>query len=177
VIPASLWPGARAAAILGAVAVVFAAGFATAWNWQSNKIEAELERGKSALLAIRAEYAAAALKAEQDGQALRDQDRTQAEEVARDYQAIIEAIKKRRVDTPGPVVRVQCPPAAAVSAARDRPASDPGRSAGTTTDAGGVAGDGATGYRDLDASGIRALTTEAMLVSERLRSLQARCSG
>jgi hypothetical protein len=160
---------------LGAALVVFAAGFATAWSWQSNKLEAELERGKSALLAIRAEYAAAALKAEQDGQALRDQDRTQAEEVARDYQAIIEAIKNRRIDNP--VVRVQCPPAAAVSTARDRPASDPGRSAGTTTDAGGVAGDGATGYRDLDASGIRALTTEAMLVSERLRSLQARCSG
>jgi hypothetical protein len=38
-----------------------------------------------------------------------------------------------------------------------------------------MAGDGATGYRDLDASGIRALTTEAMLVSERLRSLQERC--
>lgn len=167
----------RAFVVSAVLCAVFAAGFATSWSWQSNKLDAEIERGKSALLAIRAEYAAAALKAEQDGQALRDQDRTQAEEVARDYQAIIEAIKKRRVDTPGPVVRVQCPPAPAVPTTGDRAASDPGSPAGAATDSGGVAGDGAPGYRDLDASGIRAMTTEAMLVSERLRALQERCSG
>jgi hypothetical protein len=173
-IPASLWPGARAAAILGAAAVVFAAGFATAWNWQSNKLDAEIERGKSALAAIRAEYAAAETAAKTAADALRDQDQAKAGEVEREYQATIDRLRRER-GGPGPVVRVQCPPAGAVSTAGNRPASDPGSPAGAATDRSGVAGDGATGYRDLDASGIRALTTEAMLVSERLRSLQERC--
>jgi hypothetical protein len=161
---------------LGAALVVFAAGFATAWSWQSNKLDAELERGKSALLAIRAGYAAAETAAKTAADALRDQDQAKASEVEREYQATIDRLRRER-SGPGPVVRVQCPPAGAVSAARDRPASDPGSPAGAAADAGGVAGDGATGYRDLDAAGIRALTTEAMLVSERLRALQARCSG
>lgn len=176
-IPASLWPGARAAAILGAVIVVFAVGFWTAWNWQSNKLDAEIERGKSALAAIRAEYASALADSQAAAQRLRDGDRRMADEQERNYQAIIEAIKKRRGDSPGPLVRVQCPPAAAVSTAGDRQTGNPGQPAGVTADRAGVAGDGATGYRDLDVSGIRALTTEAMLVSERLRALQARCSG
>jgi hypothetical protein len=176
VIPASLWPGARSAAILGAVAVVFAVGFATAWNWQSNKLDAEIERGQSALAAIRAEYATALSDSQAAAMRLRDQDRATAEATERDYQQTIDRIR-REYGGARPVVRVRCPPAGAVSTAGDRPASDPGQPAGAATDRSGVAGDGATGYRDLDASGIRALTTEAMLVSERLRALQARCSG
>jgi len=44
VIPASLWPGARIAAVLGALSVAFAAGFWTAWSVQGHKItEAKLE--------------------------------------------------------------------------------------------------------------------------------------
>jgi hypothetical protein len=161
---------------LGAVIAVFAVGFWTAWSWQGNKIEAEIERGKSALLAIRAEYAAAETAAKTAADALRDQDRAKADEVEREYQATIDRLRRER-GGPGPVVRVQCPPASAVSTARDRPASGAGSPAGAASDGAGVAGDGETGYRDLDASGIRALTTEAMLVSERLRALQARCSG
>ena len=175
-----MWPTilqSRAFAISAVLCAVFAAGFGTAWSWQGNKIEAVEERGKSALLAIRAEYAAALADSQAAAQRLRDGDRAKADEVEREYQAVIEAIKKRRADSPGPVVRVQCPPAPAMPTARDRPAGDPGSPAGAAADGNGVAGDGATGYRDLDVSGIRSLTTEAMLVSERLRALQERCGG
>ncbi len=175
-----MWPTilqSRAVVISAVLCAVFGAGFWTAWSWQGNKIEAVEERGKAALLAIRAEYASALADSQAAAQRLRDGDRAKAEEQERDYQAIIETIKKRRSDNPGPLVRVQCPPASAVSTARDRPTGDPGQPTGTATDRAGVAGDGATGYRDLDVSGIRALTTEAMLVSERLRALQERCGG
>jgi len=174
-----MWPAILTSrpAVISAVAVaVFAAGFWMAWSWQSNKIEAEQERSRSASAAIRAEYAAALSDSQAAAQRLRDRDRAAAEEVEREYQQTIDRLRRER-GGPGPVVRVQCPPAAAVSAARDRPASDPGRPAGAAADRAGMAGDGATGYRDLDATGIRALTTEAMLVSERLRALQERCSG
>ena len=175
-----MWPAilqSRAFAISAVLIAVFGAGFWTAWNWQSNKITTERERGVAALAAIRAEYASALAESQAAAQRLRDGDRRMADEQERNYQAIIEAIKKRRVDSLGPVVRVQCPPASAVSTARDRPARDPGQPAGATADRAGVAGDGATGYRDLDVSGIRSLTTEGMLVSERLRALQERCGG
>lgn len=174
-----MWPAiltSRPAVISGVAAAVFAVGFATAWNWQGNKITAERERGAAASAAIRAEYATALAESQAAAQRLRDADQLQAKVVERDYQATIDRLRRERAG-PGPVVRVQCPPAGAVSTARDRPASDPGSPAGAAADRSGVAGDGATGYRDLDASGIRALTTEAMLVSERLRALQERCSG
>ena len=175
-----MWPAilqSRAFAISAVLIAVFAAGFVTAWSWQGNRVEAVEERGRSALLAIRAEYASALAESQAAAQRLRDGDRRMADEQERNYQAIIEAIKKRRVDSLGPVVRVQCPPAPAMPTARDRPAGDPGSPAGAAADGNGVAGDGATGYRDLDVSGIRSLTTEAMLVSERLRALQERCGG
>ena len=175
-----MWPTilqSRAFAISAVLCAVFAAGFGTAWSWQGNRVEAVEERGKSALLAIRAEYASALAESQAAAQRLRDGDRRMADEQEQNYQAIIEAIKKRRVDSLGPVVRVQCPPASAVSTARDRPAGDPGQPAGPAADRAGVAGDGATGYRDLDVSGIRSLTTEGMLVSARLRALQERCGG
>ena len=174
-----MWPAilqSRAFAISAVLIAVFAAGFGTAWSWQGNKIEAVEERGKSALLAIRAEYASALAESQAAAQRLRDGDRAKAEEQERDYQATIDRLRRER-GGPGPVVRVQCPPAAAVSTARDRPAGDPGQPAGPAADRAGVAGDGEAGYRDLDVSGIRSLTTEAMLVSERLRALQERCGG
>ena len=175
-----MWPTilqSRAFAISAVLCAVFAAGFGTAWSWQGNKIEAVEERGKSALLAIRAEYASALAESQAAAQRLRDGDRRMADEQEQNYQAIIEAIKKRRIDNPGPLVRVQCPPASAVSTAGDRQTGDPGSPAGAAADGNGVAGDGATGYRDLDVSGIRSLTTEGMLVSARLRALQERCGG
>ena len=174
-----MWPAilqSRAFAISAVLIAVFAAGFVTAWSWQGNRVEAVEERGRSALLAIRAEYASALAESQAAAQRLRDGDRAKAEEQERDYQATIDRLRRER-GGPGPVVRVQCPPASAVSTARDRPAGDPGQPAGPAADRAGVAGDGEAGYRDLDVSGIRSLTTEAMLVSERLRALQERCGG
>lgn len=171
-----MWPLPSVSSRTVIAAAILSLAFAAGWSVNGWRKDTEIARGKSALLAIRAEYAAALSDSQAAAQRLRDQDGAKAQEAEREYQATIDRIRRER-SGPGPVVRVQCPPAPAVPTTGDRAASDPGRPAGAATDRSGVAGDGATGYRDLDAAGIRAMTTEAMLVSERLRALQERCSG
>lgn len=153
-----------------------AAGFVVAWSWQSNKVDAATSAGEADLQKLRADYAIDLAESQAAAKRLLDAEVETAKEVDRATQETIARITRERDARPR-TVRVQCPTANPVPATGARAPGDPGHPDGTATDPAGMAGDGATGYRDLDLSGYNRLTTEAMLVSERLRSLQERCGG
>jgi hypothetical protein len=176
-----MWPAVlsglprRAIAIAVAVCCAFAAGFAVAWSWQSNKIDAATSAGEAALAALRADYADAVALRLTQLQAVQEAAMTKADEVDREYQRIIESIKKQRIDNPVRIVRVQCPAADPVPPAAARPARDPGKPAAAAADGSGVAADAGPGHIDLNVSDIDALTDEGRVVSARLTALQGLC--
>ena len=162
------------AAVVLAVCVASAAG---GWALRGPAVREATEKGQAALNALRAEYSTKLAAGERAARNALQAEVTKAEEADRAYQAELERIRREAAARPPRIVRVPCPAARPGPAAGDRPAGDPGLPAGPAAHGPGMGPDGPSGYRDLDVSGIDAITDRGKAVSAQLRALQQRCAG